>query len=191
MPGFYWERHPDGPFLTLISIATNYLHPEMYDLDLLKRLAKRDDDEMRVFKSELREALRNPARLPGGERYEADGALYESVQYENGSEEAFLVWLWHELYGDEPFEASVVTRLQALPEPFAERVDGAVGYGIYKAVRAGEWDSALGMLLAGLAESAPVSLAERDELATLLSATGQPAEAITALPRSGAGSAHR
>ena len=164
----------------------------MYDLDLLKRLAKRDDDEMRVFKSELREALRNPARLPDGERYEPDGALYESVQYENGSDEAFLVWLWHELYGDEPFEASVLTRLKALPEPFAERLDGAVGYSIHKAARAGEWDSALRMLLAGLAKSsAPISPAEHDELAALLSATGQPGAAITALPRTGAGSAHR
>jgi hypothetical protein len=35
---------------------------------------------------------------------------------------AFLRWLWHELYGDEPFDADILTRLKALPEPFAERV---------------------------------------------------------------------
>jgi len=93
---FYWERHPDGPFVTLISVAAKYLHPEIDDLDLLKALAKRDDvDKMLVFKSELREALRDPARLPGDE-------LFRSVQYENGGVEAFLRWLWHELYGDEP-----------------------------------------------------------------------------------------
>jgi hypothetical protein len=88
---FYWERHPDGPFATLISVATTYLHPEVWDLDVLKRFSNRDDfDEARVFKSELREALRDPARLPGDE-------LSESVQYDNGSDVAFLVWLWHEL----------------------------------------------------------------------------------------------
>ena len=92
MGAFYWERHPDGPFATLIRIATNYLHPEWYDLDLLKGLAKRDnDDEMQIFKSELREALRDPDRLPGGERYGHDGALSESVQYDHGSDVAFLV----------------------------------------------------------------------------------------------------
>jgi hypothetical protein len=25
---FYWERHPDGPFATIILIATTYLDPE-------------------------------------------------------------------------------------------------------------------------------------------------------------------
>jgi hypothetical protein len=96
MGAFYWERHPDGPFATLMAVATNYLHPENWDLDLLKRFAKRDDlDEVRVYKSELRQALGDPARLPGDE-------LFESVQYENGCAEAFLIWLWHELYGDEP-----------------------------------------------------------------------------------------
>jgi hypothetical protein len=165
---FYWERHPDGPFVTLIEIATTYLDPENYDLDELKALAKRDDlDEVRVFKAELREALRDPARLPGDE-------LFESVEYGNGSDEAFLVWLWHELYGDEASGASVLTRLKALPEPFAGRLDSQASHNIYKAACVGEWDKALGMLLAGLAESNAVSPAEREELATLLSAIGQP-----------------
>jgi hypothetical protein len=166
---FYWERHPDGPFATLIRIATIYLHPENWDLDLLKRFVKRDDfDEARVFKSELRQALRDPARLPGDE-------LSDSVQYDNGSDVAFLVWLWCELYGDEPFEASTFTRLRALPEPFAERLDSQASYNVYKAACAGAWDKALELLLAGLAESsAPVSPAEREELTALLAATGQP-----------------
>ena len=30
MAPFYWERHPDGPFATLIAIATTYLDPENY-----------------------------------------------------------------------------------------------------------------------------------------------------------------
>jgi hypothetical protein len=186
---FYWERHPDGPFATLISVATNYLHPENWDLDLLKRFSNRDDfDEARVFKSELREALRDPDQLPRRE-------LSASVQYENGSAEAFLIWLWHELYGDERFEASTLTRLKALPEPFAERLSGGSGCNVSKAASAGEWDEALEMLLAALAESSvPVSPAEREELTALLTSIGQPVGAIsalsvsTALPRAAAGS---
>jgi hypothetical protein len=95
MAPFYWERHPDGPFATLIAVASNYLDPENYDLDALRVLAKRDDQpRMRVFKSELREALRDPSQLPGDE-------LFESVEYADGSDEAFLSRLWRDLYGDE------------------------------------------------------------------------------------------
>jgi hypothetical protein len=95
MTSFYWERHPNGPFATLIEIATTYLEPENYDLEELQSLARRDDDqEMRVFKLELREAVKDPSRLPGDE-------LSRSVQYEDGSPEAFLRRLWHDLYGDE------------------------------------------------------------------------------------------
>jgi hypothetical protein len=96
---FYWERHPDGPLATLIAVVTTYLEPENYDLDSLRELAKREDDEeMRVFKIELREALMDPGQLPGDE-------LRESVEYDDDSDEAFLHRLWHELYGDEPVEA--------------------------------------------------------------------------------------
>jgi hypothetical protein len=99
MASFYWERHPDGPFVTLITIASTYLDPENYDLDSLKVLAKREGDEkMRVFKFELREALRDPSQLPGDE-------LWDSVEYSDGSDEAFLRRLWHDLYGDEPVDA--------------------------------------------------------------------------------------
>jgi hypothetical protein len=98
MASFYWERHPDGPFATLIAVATTYLDPENFDLDSLKRLAKNDDQRMQVFKSELREALLHPSRLPGDE-------LFESVEYDDGSDEAFLRRLWHDLYGDESPDA--------------------------------------------------------------------------------------
>lgn len=95
MAPYYWERHPDGPFATLIAVATNYLGPENYDFDSLKSLTERQDQpRMRVFKSELREALRDPSQLPEDE-------LSSSVQYEDGSPEAFLIRLWRELYGDE------------------------------------------------------------------------------------------
>jgi hypothetical protein len=99
MASLYWERHPDGPFATLIAVATTYLHPENYDLDSLKEFAKREEvEEMQVFKSELREAIRDPSQLPGDE-------LWESVEYSDGSDEAFLRGLWHDLYGDEPVDA--------------------------------------------------------------------------------------
>ena len=141
----YWERHPEGPFVTLIAVAATYLHPENYELDFSERLARREgDEEMRVFKSELREALRDPGQLPGDE-------LSESVEYDNGSDEAFLRWLWCELYGDEPSgtEAEIGTRLGALPEPFAGRLDRKA-VDDFHAVRAGEWAEALDVLRAGL-----------------------------------------
>lgn len=86
MTGFYWERHPDGPFATLIGVATTYCSPDAdaEDYERLKRLAQREDDQrMRVFKAELRQALADPSKLPAGE-------------------EQFLRRLWRDLYGDEP-----------------------------------------------------------------------------------------
>jgi hypothetical protein len=79
MGGFYWERYPDGPFATLIRIATTYLHPEADDFESLQRLAERDGDEaMRTFEAELRAAVNDPELGPGGE-------LSRHVQYEDGS----------------------------------------------------------------------------------------------------------
>ncbi len=66
MAPFYWERHPDGPFATLIEIATTYLDPENYHPEALKSLARQEgDQEMRVFKSELREAVEGPEPATG------------------------------------------------------------------------------------------------------------------------------
>jgi hypothetical protein len=101
---FYWERHPDGPFVTLIAVATTYLHPEANEPEALRRRAGRatesgKDEEMRVFKAELREAIAHPERLPGGE-------LSRNVQWEfGGSTEVFLRLLWWYLYRDEPASA--------------------------------------------------------------------------------------
>lgn len=83
MGEFYWKRHPNGPFATLIRIATTYLHPEADDLESLQRLAKRENDkDMRAFKAEFREAIKDPGQLP-------DEELSKSVRYEDGSPEAF------------------------------------------------------------------------------------------------------
>jgi hypothetical protein len=99
MGEFYWTRHPDGPFATLIRISTTYLHPEADDLESLQRLAKRENDpEMRLFKAELREAIKDPDQVPSDE-------LSKHIEYEDGSPEAFLRRLWRDLYGDEPVGA--------------------------------------------------------------------------------------
>ena len=43
MTGFYWERHPDGPFATLIAVTATYCSPDAdaEDYERLKRLAGR------------------------------------------------------------------------------------------------------------------------------------------------------
>jgi hypothetical protein len=67
MAAFYWERHPSGPFVTLIAVAATYCSPEANPdgYECLRRLARRDDDhEMREFKAELRQALADRASSP-------------------------------------------------------------------------------------------------------------------------------
>jgi hypothetical protein len=101
---FYWERHPEGPFATLIGIAATYCSPDAYDgayEDLVRRAraADADDEEMGVFKAELRQALADPGALP-------DDELSEAVEYGDGSDERFLWRLWRDLYGDEPVVGS-------------------------------------------------------------------------------------
>jgi hypothetical protein len=102
MNALYWEKHPDGIFATLIRVAATYCHPEQ-DLDAyddLKRLAgRKGDEEMQVFKTELRQAIEDPSRLP-------DNELYREVQYDDGTDEKFLRRLWRDLYGDEPVASS-------------------------------------------------------------------------------------
>ena len=102
MRHFYWERHPEGPFVTLIAVATSYLHPEANEPEALRRRATRaraDDEEIRVFKAELGGAIAHPERLPGDE-------LSRNVQWDfGGSTEVFLRLLWWYLYRDEPASA--------------------------------------------------------------------------------------
>jgi hypothetical protein len=72
------------------------------------------------------------------------------VQYDNGSDAAFLRWLWHEPYGDEPIDADIITRLKALPEPFAKRLHWKASFDVSRAARVGEWAEALDAPLAAL-----------------------------------------
>ena len=95
----YWARNPQGPFATLIGVAATYCHPEAYDgayeaLIMRARSAAPEDEEIRVFREELREALADPSQLP-------DDELSKAVQYDDGSTQAFLRRLWRDLYGDE------------------------------------------------------------------------------------------
>ena len=96
----YWARNPHGPFATLIALTAAYCHPEAYDgayadLTARARSAAPDDEQIRVFKEELGEALADPSRLP-------DDELFKAVEFDDGSSEAFLRRLWRDLYGDEP-----------------------------------------------------------------------------------------
>ncbi len=96
----YWVRNPQGPFATLIAVAAAYCHPEVYNdayAELVERVqsAAPEDEQIRILKEELREALADPSRLP-------DDEFSRAVQYDDGSSEAFLRRLWRDLYGDEP-----------------------------------------------------------------------------------------
>jgi hypothetical protein len=96
----YWARNPQNPFATLIALAAAYCHPEAYDdayadLTARARSAAPDDEQIRVFKAELRAALADPSRLP-------DDELFKAVEFDDGSNQAFMRRLWHDLYGDEP-----------------------------------------------------------------------------------------
>ena len=171
---WYWERHPEGPFATLIAVATTYLDPEIYDLDslnMLKALARRQDDEkMRVFKSELREAIRDPSQLPEGEH------LYWCLEDDDGlADEAFLWRLWRELYGDEPCgaEAAIEDRIARLCARFIGRVDPQALAGVRDTARAAGWAQALAVLSTELVNrKVQVSPAEIDELGALFAAAG-------------------
>lgn len=95
----FWRSMPDLPYATLINVARTYCHPETDEdaYDALKRLAKREqDEEMIVFKKELRRGLAHPEEVPQAE-------LSQAVQYDDGSADKFLRRLWRDLYPDEPW----------------------------------------------------------------------------------------
>jgi len=138
---FRWERHPDGPFATLIAVAATYCAPEAYDGaydDLISRARTPDpdDEEIGAFKAELQQALADPGQLPADE-------LFDAVDYGDGSDEAFLRRLWHDLYGDQPYSGG-------LPDPApADRADpGAPGAGAsqHRAMDAAYYEDLAGRL---------------------------------------------
>jgi len=138
---------------------------------MLKALARREDDaKMRVFKCELREAIRDPSQLPEGEH------LYWCLEDDDGlADEAFLWRLWRELYGDEPCgaEAAIEGRIARLCARFIGRVDPQAIAGVRDAAGAAGWAQALAVLSTELVNrKVQVSPAEIDELRALVAAAG-------------------
>jgi hypothetical protein len=79
-------------------------------------------------------------------------------------------------------QTEIMTRVNALPDRFAGRLTSEGLADVRDAARAGEWAEALDVLIAGLIKgNAMVSLAERDELAALLEATGLQVETVARL----------
>lgn len=100
-PDRYWRENEDAPFAYFLTIIDTYLHPESsYDVDDLAEWLReaRPQEKATRFKNEFR-------RLLSGELDAVPkGALGTASAYEDGSDEAFLRRLWHELYGDEPVQ---------------------------------------------------------------------------------------
>src|SRR5882757_6202298 len=104
MPGItmYWLKDPDAPFATFLSIVQTYYHPEVRNENFaaLPRRAREnrsDDDDMTTFKQEF-------VRLLQGDREGLHPrALSVAAAYDDwDTDDEFLVWLWHELYPDDP-----------------------------------------------------------------------------------------
>jgi hypothetical protein len=102
-PNRSWQRDPNSPFAFFLRIVDTYLHPEStHDVDDLAWWTKHADPPEKAirFKDELRRLLTGDLdKLP-------ESSLSTAAEYEDGSDEAFLRRLWHELYGDEPIRAS-------------------------------------------------------------------------------------
>jgi hypothetical protein len=97
-PNHSW-RDPNSPFAFFLMVVDTYLHPESaYDVgDLAEWLREGEpQEEVIQFKDEFRRLLSGEAdQLP-------KGALGTAAEFDDGTDEAFLRRLWHELYGDEP-----------------------------------------------------------------------------------------
>jgi hypothetical protein len=170
--GSCWERHPDGPFATLIAVAATYCAPEAcdgaYD-DLVSRARAPEpgDEEIGAFKAQLQQALADPGQLPGDELFHAAG-------YGDGSDEAFLRRLWHDLYGDPPgtgasphraldaaYYEDLAGRLYGLLIGLDDRLDREAARQLYHFIEVGEYGLALEDIAAALAE-ATVAITDRE-----------------------------
>ena len=104
----YWLHDKDVPFAFLLTIVHTYLHPELGGdvSDLREYVNGPDAPNVDIFKAELRQIIKDPSALP-------EGALFMATEYETWSDEvigsandeAYLAWLWPQLYGDEPVDA--------------------------------------------------------------------------------------
>jgi hypothetical protein len=98
-PNRYWQKDRNAPFAFFLGVLSTYVHPDagMTIDDLAEWLHYPEPGEEAIrFKDDFR-------RLLSGELDQLPkGALGTAAEYEDGSDEAFLRRLWHELYGDEP-----------------------------------------------------------------------------------------
>jgi len=176
---FRWERHPDGPFATLIAVAATYCAPEAYDGaydDLISRARAPGpgDEEIGAFKAELQQALADPGQLPADE-------LFDAVDYGDGSDEAFLRRLWHNLYGDQPGAGAshdrtldaascedLAGRLYGLLIGLDDRLDREDDRLLHHFIEVGEYGLALEEIAGALAHAkAPITDQERSDMLTL------------------------
>jgi hypothetical protein len=101
-PDYYWQRDKDAPFVFFVSVINAYCHPEVgADKNELSDWVHHSGQSEKTaqFKEEFRRLLSGElSKLP-------EYALFTAAEYEDGSDEAFLTRLWHELYGDEPVRA--------------------------------------------------------------------------------------
>jgi hypothetical protein len=97
-PNRSW-RDPNTPFAFFLRIVDTYLHPESgHDVDDLVWWTKNADPPQKAirFKDDFRLLLSGELnKLP-------NYALFTAAEFDDGTDEAFLRRLWHELYGDEP-----------------------------------------------------------------------------------------
>jgi hypothetical protein len=194
---FYWERHPHGPYATLITVAATYCGPDAhngaYD-DLINRVRapEPDDEEIGAFKAELQQALADPGQLPGDE-------LSHAVEYGDGSDEAFLRRLWHDLYGEQPdTEASndraayyedLAGRLYGLLIGLDDRLDREDAQLLHHFIEVGEYGLALEDIAGALAHAkVPITDQERSDMLALtatMNMDGLVPRALGFCPRAG------
>jgi hypothetical protein len=197
---FYREGHPAGPFATLITVAATYCSPDAdhgaYD-DLISRARtpEPDDEEIGAFKTELQQALADPGQLPGDE-------LFHAVDYGDGSDEAFLRRLWHDLYGDQPgAEASprravdsascedLAGRLYGLLIGLDDRLEREDAQLLHHFIEVGEYGLALEDIAGTLAQAkVAITDQERSDMLTLAATMNLDdlvARALGSCPRAG------
>jgi hypothetical protein len=108
--GGYWLKRTDAPFATFLAVVQADLHSEA-DPDNFAALKRRvradrpDDTELQAFRAELSQLLMGERQdLPNDAiSLAADGDEWDT-------DDGILVWLWHELYPNEPVPTSAADK---------------------------------------------------------------------------------
>ncbi|PRY00635.1 hypothetical protein [Allonocardiopsis opalescens] len=102
----WWKTDKDARFSELLRAVRTYYHPDTAQdgaPERLRRLVYRVENEgLRAefhdiprFLAELRAAIIDPGQVP-------DDELFNAACFEDGSDEAFLARVWHDIYPDRP-----------------------------------------------------------------------------------------